>query len=136
LKRLIFIAVIALAAISCNKNNHNNTIREDVIYIENNDYHDYQNAIIAYRNTCNGSLVMLPGSPFSTGGAGIANPKQVLGPDDSDTQLKLSSDGKFLLAVNPGSNTIAVFRIQSDGGLIPVSGSPFNSGGQKVLICP
>ena len=134
MKKIFFIASIALVTFSCRKNNHdNNMAMEDVIYLENNDFHDNQNAIIAYRNTGNGTLVALPGSPYSTGGAGIANPKQGLGPDDSDTQLKLSSDGKFLLAVNPGSNTIAVFRIQSDGGLIPVYGSPFNSGGQTPV---
>jgi 6-phosphogluconolactonase (cycloisomerase 2 family) len=55
---------------------------------------------------------------------------QVLGPDDTDIPLVISSDGNFLLAVNGGSNTIAVFSIALDGSLTPVPGSPFPSGGQ------
>jgi 6-phosphogluconolactonase (cycloisomerase 2 family) len=42
----------------------------------------------------------------------------------------ISDDGRFLFAVNGGSNTVAVFRVNPDGSLITVSGSPFPSGGQ------
>ena len=105
----------------------------DVIYLENNDFHDNQNAILAYRNNRDGSLTMISGSPFLTGGSGIGNPMQALGPDDSDDQLIISDDARFLLAVNPGSNTIAVFRIGSEGDLTPVPGSPFPSGGQTPV---
>jgi 6-phosphogluconolactonase (cycloisomerase 2 family) len=42
----------------------------------------------------------------------------------------ISDDGRFLLAVNGGSNTVAVFSINPDGSLVAVPGSPFPSGGQ------
>lgn len=101
-----------------------------VVYVISNDYHDNANAVLAYRKKMDGSLVPLPGSPFLTHGAGLANPKQVLGPDDTDDPLVVSDDGQFLFAVNGGSNTIAVFRINPDGTLVTVPGSPFPSGGQ------
>ena len=101
-----------------------------LVYVESNDYHDNANAILAYRQKPDGTLVPLPGSPFLTHGAGLANPKQVLGPDDTDDPIAISSDGQYLLAVNGGSNTVAVFSINPDGSLEPVPGSPFPSGGQ------
>jgi hypothetical protein len=101
-----------------------------VVYVISNDYHENANAVLAYRRKPDGSLAPLPGSPFLTHGAGLANPKQVLGPDDSDDPLVISDDGRLLLAVNGGSNTVAVFNINPDGSLVPVEGSPFPSGGQ------
>ena len=41
----------------------------------------------------------------------------------------IDRERRLLFAVNSGSNTIAVFRILSDGGLQAVKGSPFSSGG-------
>jgi 6-phosphogluconolactonase (cycloisomerase 2 family) len=133
--RLLYgaIGVTACAALfSCNKN-HENPGHDDggkLVYVESNDYHDNANSILAYRRKADGTLMPLPGSPFLTRGAGLANPKQVLGPDDTDDPIAISSDGQFLLAVNGGSNTIAVFSINPDGSLEPVPGSPFPSGGQ------
>ncbi|HET6253205.1 MAG TPA: beta-propeller fold lactonase family protein [Puia sp.] len=101
-----------------------------IVYVISNDYHDNANAVLAYRRKPDGTLASLPGSPFPTHGAGLANPKQVLGPDDTDDPLVISDDGRFLFAVNGGSNTIAVFSINPDGTLVPVPGSPFPSGGQ------
>jgi 6-phosphogluconolactonase (cycloisomerase 2 family) len=101
-----------------------------IVYVISNDYHDNANAVLAYRRKPDGTLAPLPGSPFLTHGAGLANPKQVLGPDDTDDPLVISDDGRFLFAVNGGSNTIAVFNINPDGTLVTVPGSPFPSGGQ------
>lgn len=102
----------------------------EVVYLETNDFTGNNNGILAYVNTGDGNLTPLPGSPFLTNGEGVGNLMQLLGPEDADTQLKISSDGKFLLAINPGTHTIAVLRIGTDGTLIPVEGSPFPSGGQ------
>jgi 6-phosphogluconolactonase (cycloisomerase 2 family) len=132
-KAITLFALLTIVVYSCRKGNDHGRAKADVIYLETNDYHDGQNAVLAYRNASDGMLTPLNGSPFATHGAGVANPKQVLGPDDSDTQLQLSEDGQFLLAVNSGSNTIAVFRIQRDGSLVPVAGSPFPSGGQTPV---
>ena len=101
----------------------------NVLYIENNVPVDNQNAILAYRRGADGTLTALGGSPFVTGGKGVGNPMQALGPDDSDQCIALSEDKKRLFAVNSGSNTIAVFNVNTDGSLTPVAGSPFPSQG-------
>lgn len=101
-----------------------------IVYVLSNDYHDNANAVLAYRRKPDGTLQTLPGSPFLTHGAGLGNPSEALGPDDTDDPLIISPDGRYLLAVNGGSNTIAVFSIHADGSLTPVQGSPFPSGGQ------
>jgi 6-phosphogluconolactonase (cycloisomerase 2 family) len=97
---------------------------KEIVYVATNDSN--QNAIIAYVNNGDGQLRQLPGGPFYTGGKG-ASPEEF--PKDSDHEVIISNDRKFLLAVNSGSNTIAVFNINSDGTLSPVPGSPFPSGG-------
>ncbi len=84
---------------------------------------------MAYHHVGQGKLQHF-GGPFYTKGSGVANPTQKLGPLDSDYELRLSADGKFLMAVNSGSNTIAVFTFKSNGGLEHVPGSPFPSGGE------
>lgn len=130
----LFIALLALAA-SCKKHDDGGSPVQqgDVVYLESNDYTANGNKILAYRNNGDGKLVALPGSPFATGGAGVGDPEQKLGPLDSDNQLRISADGQFLLAVNSGSNTIAVFYLQNDGSLRAVPGSPFPSGGQTPV---
>ena len=70
-----------------------------------------------------GTLAPLSGSPFLTGGSGVANPTEALGPDDSDNPIVISSDGQYLMAVNGGSNTIAVFSINPNGSLTAVNGT-------------
>lgn len=128
--------MVACAALfSCNKTpvGPGSPAQGKVIYVESNDYHANQNAILAYLQKQDGTLAPLPGSPFPTGGAGLGNPQQILGPDDSDNPLIVSPDGRYLLAVNPGSNTIAVFSISGDGSLSPVPGSPFPSGGKTPV---
>ena len=126
------LALATLALGSCKKSDRNpDGAGGTVFYVENNVAGDNQNAILAYRLGRDGRVEMLPGSPFLTGGAGVANPTQALGPDDTDEPLALSADGKRLFAVNQGSNTIAVFNVAFGGKLTPVSGSPFPSGGNN-----
>lgn len=100
-----------------------------VVYIESNDPRTDGNAILAYRRAADGSLTPLPGSPFATRGAGTSGSQDTVGAFDSDQNLAVSPDGSLLFAVNSGSNTIAVFRIEEDGSLTHVDGSPFPSGG-------
>jgi 6-phosphogluconolactonase (cycloisomerase 2 family) len=121
-----------LGLASCKKNpgGPEGTDGGKIVYTISNDYHDNANAVLAYRQQADGTLAALPGSPFLTGGSGVANPNEILGPDDSDNPIAISADGQFLLAVNGGSNTIAVFSINPNGSLTPVAGSPFASGGQ------
>jgi 6-phosphogluconolactonase (cycloisomerase 2 family) len=68
----------------------------------------------------------MDGSPYSSGGRGISG-------GDIDEQGALRVHGDFVLAVNPGSDSVAVFRRQAGGKLMPVPGSPFPSGGSHPL---
>ena len=131
---LLAVAGLGLAAglSSCSKQQGGVGAAEKnkIVYVLSNDYHDNANAVLAYKRKSDGTLEPLAGSPFLTRGAGLGNPTEALGPDDTDDPLVISPDGRYLLAVNGGSNTVAVFSIHSDGSLSMVPGSPFGSGGQ------
>ena len=104
---------------------------QNFVYVESND--PAGNAIFAFaRNNADGSLQPLPGSPFPAGGLGITF-TTALGPFDSDQEVIVNSSHTLLFAVNGGSDTIAVFRINPDGSLTPVAGSPFPSGGSNPV---
>jgi 6-phosphogluconolactonase (cycloisomerase 2 family) len=106
---------------------------QHVVYVESNIATPNGNSILAYRRDAAGRLTPLPGSPFATRGAGVVDPSLALGPFDSDQQIITNPERTLLFAVNPGSNTIAVFRIASDGSLTHVQGSPFPSGGTNPV---
>ena len=129
MKLLLVLGIAAMLAFGCHKNNGDNpgSTAGHLIYLETNDAAG--NAVLAYVQKPDSTITALPGSPFSTGGKGLANPTQGLGPDDADNEVVITPDNKFLLAVNAGSRSIAVFRIEKDGNLTAVNGSPFNSGG-------
>ena len=99
-----------------------------IVYVQTNDPRPNQNSLLLYNRNSDGSLSQL-GGPFLTRGTGFANPASLLGPNDADKSLIASADGRFLFAVNGGSNTIAVMRINSNGSLTHVPGSPFLSRG-------
>jgi 6-phosphogluconolactonase len=82
-----------------------------------------ENTIAAFDRHADGVLTPLPGSPFTAGGVGTG---EVIGSQDA---LRVTPDGRFLLAVAAGSNEISVLRIADDGTLSSVAGSPFPSGG-------
>jgi hypothetical protein len=129
-RRLITLVIILAGTfiISCNKLPFNDQFTE-VIYVQTNNYMKSMNAIIAYRNNGDGKLMPVLGGPFYTGGSGITNYDLGAGPNESDGEIRISNDKQYLLTVNSGSNTVAVFRINLDGTLSPVAGSPFPSGG-------
>jgi len=81
------------------------------------------NTIAAFDRHADGTLTPLHGSPFTAGGAGTGTG---IG---SQGALQVTPDGKYLLAVDAGSNQISVLRIDSDGELRPVGGGPVPSGG-------
>jgi len=97
----------------------------DVVYAESNSTSG--NSILSFENDGSGVLHFLGSTP--AGGIGVFDPSFALGPFDSDQNLLVSRDRALLFAVNSGSNSIAAFRIDGSGGLTPVSGSPFASGG-------
>jgi hypothetical protein len=85
------------------------------------------NTIAAFDRHSDGSLTPLAGSPFAAGGSGTGT---VIG---SQGALQLSGDGRYLLAVDAGSNQVSVLRILPDGGLRPVGGGPVWSGGVEPV---
>ena len=85
------------------------------------------NTVAGFDRHADGTLTPLPGSPFSVGGAGTGSG---IG---SQGALQLSADGRYLLAVDAGSNQISVLRIKPDGRLTEVEGSPVWSGGNKPV---
>jgi 6-phosphogluconolactonase (cycloisomerase 2 family) len=102
----------------------------EFVYTESNNPAPGQNAVIALqRNPADGSLRQV--GTFLTGGTGFANVTQGLGPDDSDQEVIASADGRFLFAVNQGSNSIAVFRIRGNGSLGRVG--TYDSGGTQPV---
>ena len=103
--------------------------RQAVVYTESNIATPGGNTILAYTRERGGRLVPVPGSPFATRGTGVLDPSLALGPFDSDQLIITNAEHTLLFAVNPGSNTIAVFHIGVDGSLVHVAGSPFPSGG-------
>lgn len=104
--------------------------QEKLLYALSNNVEDGQNSVVAYYRQSNGSLAPHAASPFLTRGTGIDNDTNgKLGPNDNDTPLAVTEDGRFLFAVNGHTNTIAAFEIEADGALTHVSGSPFSSHG-------
>lgn len=99
----------------------------ETIYVQTNDPRPNRNAILAYRHRRDGSLELV--GRFPTRGTGTFNPTDRLGPDDHDQEIIISPDKRFLFTINQGSNTVAVFNIESNGVLTHVNGSPFRSGG-------
>ena len=87
----------------------------------------YKNSVLAYRTT-EGSLLPTRLSEYPTGGTGAREANLGLA-IDGEQELNYDAERELLFAVNPGSDTIAVFRVESDRTLSPVEGSPFKSGG-------
>ena len=81
------------------------------------------NTIAAFDRRADGSLTPMSGSPFSIGGAGTGSST------GSQGALQVTADGRYLLAVDAGSNQISVVGIKPGGGLTPPVGGPVSSGG-------
>jgi 6-phosphogluconolactonase len=69
------------------------------------------NTVAGFDRYADGTLTPIPGSPFAVGGAGTGHATA------SQGSLQLSADGRYLLAVDTGSNQISVVRIKPDGSL-------------------
>jgi 6-phosphogluconolactonase len=85
------------------------------------------NTISAFDRHADGTLTQIPGSPFATDGAGTGTG---IG---SQGALQESSDGRYLLAVDAGSNQVSVLRILPHGELGHVGGGTVSSDGSEPV---
>jgi 6-phosphogluconolactonase (cycloisomerase 2 family) len=93
-------------------------------YVYLNDNTTGTNTIAAFARHADGSLTPLAGSPFVAGGAGTGASGLA-----SQGALQLTSDGRFLIAVDAGSNQISVLRVENDGSLELLPGGVVSSDG-------
>ena len=84
------------------------------------------NTIDGYARHADGSLTALAGSPFAAGGAGLGTGLA------SQGAIQATQDGRYLLAVDAGSNQISVLRI-TPGGVPVLVGQPVSSDGIKPV---
>jgi 6-phosphogluconolactonase len=96
-------------------------------YVYVNDNTAPANTVAGFARHADGQLTQLPGSPFATGGAGTG---AAIG---SQGSLQTAHHGRYVLAVDAGSNQISVLRASFDGRLEPVAGSPVSSGGNQPV---
>src|SRR5262249_5160865 len=123
LHRIGFVAALAVAFLMMGVHASSNSV-VGYLYTVNND--TQQNGIAVLERNADGSLKEVAGSPFPTGGKGLSG-------GDIDQQGAIRVYGNYVLAVNPGSDSVAVLRKGEDGKLTPVAGSPFQSGGSAPL---
>lgn len=88
------------------------TSRGDFVFASNT---HSNNVSVFTIDTSTGSLTLVPGSPFATGGSG----------DGLGIALSVAPNGKFLFAANSGSHNVTVFSVAPGGALTPITGSPF-----------
>ncbi len=100
------------------------------VYTETENTTPGQNAVIGFAQNAGGQLTQI--GSFPTDGTGFPDTGR-LGPQDSDKEVIASPDGRFLYAVNQGSNTIAAFSVQPDGSLTLLNNSPISSGGTEPV---
>lgn len=81
------------------------------------------NTIGALDRHADGSLTPTAGSPFRAGGAGTGSGLA------SQGAVQLSPDGRFLIAVDAGSNELSVLRVKDDGTVKLVPSGVVPSGG-------
>lgn len=101
----------------------------NLLYVESNNPASGENSVIGYQRRLDGTLTLLPGSPFLTGGAGVYN--LAGGPIfDADDIMAYSPASNTLYVPNGGSNTVAAFHIGPRGRLHALAKSPFVTQGQ------
>jgi pSer/pThr/pTyr-binding forkhead associated (FHA) protein len=103
------------------------------IYVNANTPTPNKNAVVAIPYNPAGVPMVQNAASYPTGGSGsplvLPLPNSV-GTEAGDHEVLLSPDNTLLFAVNQGSNSIAVFHVNSqNGALTPVAGSPFSSFG-------
>jgi 6-phosphogluconolactonase (cycloisomerase 2 family) len=104
---MVVLATAALAAAAAGGASSFDVVGQ--LYV--NDNTAGENTVAGYDRHQDGTLTPLPGSPFAVGGAGTGHGVA------SQGSLQQSADGRYLLAVDAGSNQISVLRIKPNGSL-------------------
>jgi len=104
----------------------------NLVYVESNITTTGGNTVLGFSNDGRGNLTPLPGSPYATGGTGVASGNGNA-QFDADQEVVTNPEGTFLYAVDGHSNDVAEFTINSDGSLTALGGSPVPSGGQDPV---
>jgi len=87
----------------------------DAGYVYVDDNTSGQNTVAAFARHQDGTLTPVAGSPFNAGGAGSGSGLA------SQGAVQVSSDGRYVIAVDAGSSQLSVLRIRHDGTLKLVS---------------
>jgi 6-phosphogluconolactonase (cycloisomerase 2 family) len=120
-------AVAATPAIGATRSHKRAIPLSGTVYIESNSRAPDSNEILAFRYR-NGVLSGNGVRRYPTDGSG-SHDLSDSGVLDADQEVITNPSRTLLFAVNSSSDTVAVFHIQSGGGLTPVAGSPFPSNG-------
>src|SRR5262249_26863944 len=108
-----FILVTALSAAAQQAN-----------FVYTNDGGTPANSVSAFKVNADGSLTLIPGSPFATGGNGGSSDV-----DAGKITTATREHSSFVYAANNFDGTISAFGIHRESGnLTAVQGSPFPSG--------
>jgi 6-phosphogluconolactonase len=99
--------------------------RSGDVYV--NDNTAASNTIAAFHRARDGRLIPLPGSPVATGGVGTG---VAIG---SQGSLQSALGGRYLLAVDAGSDQISVLAVGPDGTPHPVPSGTVASGGSEPV---
>jgi 6-phosphogluconolactonase len=119
MKKAFLLAILSLPMGAAGQNN----------FIYTNDG-SVPNTVSAFRVNSDGSLRLIPGSPFLTGGNGVSTD---VNPGKVTTTTR--EDASFVYAGNNSDATISAFRIvRATGQLIAVPDSPFASGTPIPLL--
>src|SRR3989442_6581413 len=92
------------------------------------------NVVSGYAAFADGSVALLLGSPWATGGEGPSGQVFLAAP-----RIGIGASGRHLFVANWGSDNLAVFDISDDGSLLAIPGSPFATGGARpegVVLTP
>jgi 6-phosphogluconolactonase len=95
------------------------------VYVDDNT--PGMNTIGAFDRHADGSLTQAPGSPYAAGGAGTGSGLA------SQGAVQLSPDGRFLIAVDAGSNQISALSVGHDGQLSLTHNGVVSSGGEEPV---
>ena len=120
----LLLGLAAAAAVAAPASASASTVASPVIgHVYVNDNTAGTNTIGAFDRHADGTLTPESGSPFPAGGAGTGSGLA------SQGAIQFSADGRYVLAVDAGSNQVSVLRVHPGGSLSLVPGGVASSGG-------